>query len=171
MCALLYRPVTRAAYSVPLCQLGTQCITWYTRQHTSQPLPHRRTSTCTQMCGSHNLYGWVQAVYILGQCLASLIFGAWASRRTVKEAFVITTGLMVVGNVMYAVAPTIGSPHGPCQPGGVCVVHTATQPCTLHVAAKWIVLSGRFVAGLGGGMEPERVEEWGAETKLEPHTH
>uniref|UniRef100_A0A0M3HSZ1 MFS domain-containing protein n=1 Tax=Ascaris lumbricoides TaxID=6252 RepID=A0A0M3HSZ1_ASCLU len=74
------------------------------------------------------LYGWIVAMYPLGQTIASFFFGLW-SQKTKSSKYPVATGaaLMGVGNFIYGTLPLYE--HG----------------------AKWVMLAARFVVGFGSG--------------------
>uniref|UniRef100_A0A915B4G4 Major facilitator superfamily (MFS) profile domain-containing protein n=1 Tax=Parascaris univalens TaxID=6257 RepID=A0A915B4G4_PARUN len=75
-----------------------------------------------------SLYGWIVAMYPLGQTIASFFFGLW-SQKTKSAKYPVATGtaLMGVGNFIYGTLPLYE--HG----------------------AKWVMLAARFVVGFGSG--------------------
>jgi ceroid-lipofuscinosis MFS transporter 7 len=75
-----------------------------------------------------SFYGFVIASFSFGQMLSSPLFGYW-SQRTKSTKYPVMFGMMLtsVGNVLYALLPTIGD------------------------NSKWLMLVARFIVGLGSG--------------------
>ncbi len=74
-------------------------------------------------------FGWVVASYSVGQAISSPLFGLW-SQRTRSTRFPIVAGLLItaLGNLLYALLPTIGDFH-----------------------TRWLMAVSRFLVGFGSG--------------------
>ncbi|VDK55462.1 unnamed protein product [Anisakis simplex] len=75
-----------------------------------------------------NFYGWITAIFPLGQTLGSFLFGLWDQKsKRAKDPTAMGVALMGVGNLLYGILPVFKS------------------------GAKWIMLIARFVVGFGSG--------------------
>ncbi|VDM40501.1 unnamed protein product [Toxocara canis] len=75
-----------------------------------------------------DFYGWIVAVFPLGQTVASFLFGVW-NQKTKTAKYPVATGaaIMGIGNFIYGTLPLYKR------------------------GAKWIMLTARFIVGFGSG--------------------
>lgn len=75
---------------------------------------------------SETFYGWIVAVYSLGQFLGSPIFGYWSNHAPVRLTIVVSLAISAIGNTLYGFVGDIPA-HG------------------------WMMLISRFLVGFGAG--------------------
>lgn len=75
---------------------------------------------------SSTFYGWIVAIYSVGQFLASPIFGYWSNHAPARLVIVVSLFISAIGNILYGFVGNLP-------------------------AAGWLMLLSRFLVGVGAG--------------------